>query len=481
MLALKRASSGPIAAALLWASFAVLAPEASAAPTVCSYSGGTLTVQLRGNNESFFAAPASSSGAEITVSAAGCSSPYDNVAILDIYGTAKVAEQVTFLAASNFNAATSWDEVSIRMTLGSGTGDEAVLDGTSGPDFIDAVYFAFTYSGVDTVTINGYGANDILVAMPTIHSEIFGEAGDDIIDGGAMGDLLDGGDNEDTIAGGEGDDFIHGGDDIAVDEMFGEEGNDTFYECGGITADDIIDGGSESDTVDYGDRTAPITVNLTTGFGGDFSSNEHDILTEIENAITGSAADTLIGNASDNVFDGGAGADTVDGGAGLDTIDYGSRTSDVIVVLPEVGATTTGNGETGENDSLTDVENVVGGDGSDTLSGSHGDNVIYGGAGGDNIDGFDGADSLFGDSESDDIHGDAGNDRIVGGTGADGVYGDAGNDNLDGTKDGSLDSIEGNDPVGGKADRCTVESTAERDWALANGCEVIVGLKKTRA
>ena len=53
--------------------------------------------------------------------------------------------------------------------------------------------------------------------------------------------------------------------------------------------------------------------------------------TVIENAIGGSANDTITGNSSNNTIDGGAGNDLIEGGGGDDTIDGGAGTEDVLV------------------------------------------------------------------------------------------------------------------------------------------------------
>jgi len=53
--------------------------------------------------------------------------------------------------------------------------------------------------------------------------------------------------------------------------------------------------------------------------------------TIIENAIGGSANDTITGNSSNNTIDGGAGDDLLEGSGGDDTIDGGAGTEDVLV------------------------------------------------------------------------------------------------------------------------------------------------------
>jgi len=77
---------------------------------------------------------------------------------------------------------------------------------------------------------------------------------------------------------------------------------------------------------------------------------------------------------------------------------------------------------------------IQGGAGADNLIGGNGDDTINGGAGKDRIRGGRGNDYLDGGVGSDNIHGDQGNDRILGGDGNDRLSGDLGNDTIDGGK-----------------------------------------------
>jgi len=81
-------------------------------------------------------------------------------------------------------------------------------------------------------------------------------------------------------------------------------------------------------------------------------------------------------------------------------------------------------GEQGENDDIQDtVEDVTGGTGDDTLTGSAGDNTFNGGAGNDTLSGGDGSDTLYGD---------AGNDSLMGGDGDDTILDSLGTNQIDG-------------------------------------------------
>ena len=77
------------------------------------------------------------------------------------------------------------------------------------------------------------------------------------------------------------------------------------------------------DTFDFSGYKVPQTIDLREGFfssvGGLTGNVTIAIGAVIENAIGGSAADTITGNAVANRITGGAGNDIIDGGAGMDT------------------------------------------------------------------------------------------------------------------------------------------------------------------
>ncbi|NML92614.1 M10 family metallopeptidase [Novosphingobium olei] len=196
-----------------------------------------------------------------------------------------------------------------------------------------------------------------------------------------------------------------------------------------------------NDTFSVASFSKGCTINLAAGA---YSSLAYDSVTlsqnigiafncTIENATGGSGADTLIGNDSANTLVGGAGADTLtgnggndrlEGGAGNDTLDGGAG-DDVLVggdgvdtatyaafsVALKVALDITGLQATGAgNDSLSGIENLIGGSGADLLVGDAAANRLEGGAGADRLVGGAGADVLIGGE---------GKDITVGGAGAD--------------------------------------------------------------
>jgi Ca2+-binding RTX toxin-like protein len=99
----------------------------------------------------------------------------------------------------------------------------------------------------------------------------------------------------------------------------------------------------------------------------------------------GDGDDAIEGGDGDDVIDGGLGADIIRGYGGSDTISYATRTA----AITFTNAVTRNDGEANEHDTIeTDVENVIGGSGNDTITTPFAArHVITGGAGADSITG----------------------------------------------------------------------------------------------
>jgi Ca2+-binding RTX toxin-like protein len=176
--------------------------------------------------------------------------------------------------------------------------------------------------------------------------------------------------------------------------------------------DDIIDGGADSDTVDYSTATGPLNVTLVSG-AATITIDGTDTLTNIEN-LTGTSANdsitgdsnnnTLIGNAGndtlrgnagndnlqggtgdDRIF-GGVGTNVIDGGSGNETtgdwVDYSDLTSTNVTIDLTAGTATA----TGISDTISNIENVKMGDGNDSVQGNIYNNSLIGGSGNDTLD-----------------------------------------------------------------------------------------------
>jgi|GEM_PF-6524554 len=307
--------------------------------------------------------------------------------------------------------------------------------------------------------------------------ERIGTQDNDQMYGNIGNDILWGYDGNDVLAGWSGDDLVFGG-----------AGNDLLI-CGEGAGNDTYDGGAGEDTVKYASALASITVDLSEGIafsrdGNDAAGIGIDTLINIENIIAGNFNDLLIGNDGANNIEagsgndtliGGDGADSLDGGNGSDTADYSEKSIQVIAILNGSTDAIVSVGGVAE-DTIRNIENVIGGDGNDSLTGDAADNLFRGGDGKDSIDGGAGSDTadyydklesvtitLSGDSDTivriggvaedtirniENLIGGSGNDRLVGDNIANRLYGSAGNDTLDGGK--------GNDTIIGSFDEDTV-------------------------
>ena len=254
--------------------------------------------------------------------------------------------------------------------------------------------------------------------------------------GSAFNDVIKGNDSANSLAGGAGDDTL----------------------TGGLGAD-TLDGESGTDTASYADSASGVTVILSegsingSGLGG---SAEGDVLKNIENLVGSDGsntdtsalrgADSLTGNANDNLLDGGKGndtlfgkdgndtllggdgndnlnggagvdslaggsgddtlnggddqqADTLDGGAGTNTVTYAGASTSVFAYMDN----NTKNSGAATGDKYINITNLIGSSNADWLQGNALANLLDGGAGNDTLVGGNAA----------------GQDTLIGGLGAD--------------------------------------------------------------
>lgn len=151
---------------------------------------------------------------------------------------------------------------------------------------------------------------------------------------------------------------------------------------------------------------AYMTIN---GFGGNDTlyGNDGD-----DYIVGGEGIDTVYGGDGDDYFDGHGGSsgldgDTYDGGDGRDRVDYLELTHGVKVDL-SAGTALKWNGTTvsGSEDTLVSIEDIIGTDYNDHLTGNDSDNYFYGGGGADIINGGGGRDSFEVDGLSAQLDGD---------------------------------------------------------------------------
>jgi hypothetical protein len=209
--------------------------------------------------------------------------------------------------------------------------------------------------------------------------QLFGEDGNDRLSGWAGRDTVDGGNGNDVVIGNSGSDRLRGG--AGDDQLFGNSGGDNLQ---GGDGNDLVDGAS----------------------GNDFESG-------------GNGDDTLRQGSTPN------GGDTLAGDSGNDTVDYSLRTAPVNVTIDDVRDD--GDRRTHERDNVhSTVDRVLGGAGSDVLSGRDGlSDTLVGGAGDDVIDPRRGDDHVDGGAGIDQIRlRDLSADDVVCGDGTDSVAAD---------------------------------------------------------
>jgi Ca2+-binding RTX toxin-like protein len=163
--------------------------------------------------------------------------------------------------------------------------------------------------------------------------------------------------------------------------IFGEGGNDTLI---GGSGNDTLVGGNGND--------------LLQGMNGD-DILEGDLGNDTLHG--GPGDDYLNGGTSGTFYAGSDGTDVLDGGTGNDFVDYRWRTDNLTIRLDG----TARSGAPGEDDTIENVTNALGGSGNDLIIGNAQANYIDGGAGNDTI------------------FGNGGTDALVGGAGVDSVYG----------------------------------------------------------
>jgi Ca2+-binding RTX toxin-like protein len=316
----------------------------------------------------------------------------------------------------------------LTVNLTSSTGNE-VTDGTNTANWSGNI--------IDTVTA-GIG-NDL----------IYGNSGQNSLNGGFGNDTLFGGDGYDVIRGGGGNDNLDGG-----------ESDDAYYFDTNFGADSITDI-SGRDSLDLSIFNTALTIDLDAGAGNEVSDGTNTINWTgniIEDAYSGAGNDVINGNDEDNWLDGADGDDSITGGDGNDTLVGGFETdtldggsgddsyqlwgsgadtitdisgTDTVDALYTFGVTINLTSDI-VGDEVSDgfytvnwsgdiIENVAGSSGDDLIYGNSGNNTLQGSYGYDTINGGDGDDIITGGPnesfffEWNYLNGGSGNDTITGG------------------------------------------------------------------
>jgi serralysin len=318
----------------------------------------------------------------------------------------------------------------------------------------------YTYDVQGVENVWGTDFNDTLTGDGNANALKGGGGADTIVGGGGI-DILYGGDGSDTITDSNNNDVDGGdGDDTIINTFVfngtwnGGNGNDTID----LSGDNF---------------SAAINLSLAsfTAFGATFSNFENAVGTQGTDTITGSTGanvlsgaggadtinagggdDTLNGDAGNDILNGGSGTDNLYGGANNDTLNggsfednsYGGAGDDTfLVTVADFGDNVYGGADTDllnlsgwtnagiafdvnlqtqiyqflpnafGTDGVYDVqgvENVIGSNFNDTITGDGAINILNGGGGDD---------ALYGGAGNDDLYGDAGADAMDGGLGND--------------------------------------------------------------
>ena len=256
-------------------------------------------------------------------------------------------------------------------------------------------------SGIETLRFaNGDIATSTLLANPG--KVYLGNYENEFPDGGSVNDSLFGMGGNDHLNGRAGADLLVGG-----------KGNDTYAD---VELADIIreENGQGNDTVEtrlvsYSIAKLANIENLTglNFLGQTLTGNA------LNNVITGfNGKDTLNGGAGNDRLKGSFGADKLNGGAGSDTADFSEKLLSVVATLKGATASIVKVGGVNE-DTVRNIENLVGGSKADTFTGDGQSNVLTGLGGHDVLAGKGGNDKFVytsfkhgGDKITDFAHGD---------------------------------------------------------------------------
>jgi Ca2+-binding RTX toxin-like protein len=167
------------------------------------------------------------------------------------------------------------------------------------------------------------------------------------------------------------------------------------------------------------------------------NGNDGDDNIEVDDSVThgltldgGRGNDRLVGGNGNDTLIGGNGKDTLQGGSGIDVADYSAATAGISGSL--VQSKITVGAATGNVDTLSEIEQIIGSKYADSVAGSLQGDILLGGASND---------TLSGDAGNDTINGGAGNDEMSGGAGDDVFYVDSAGDTVQDVAMGGSDTV----------------------------------------
>jgi len=285
-------------------------------------------------------------------------------------------------AGENYVDAFGGDDTVIAGAEGGDSEGNDYMDGGSGIDTLD--YSKYSVDPDLTINVEDEIASSTMYGWETVRNfEIFitGD-GDDHITGGFADEIFETGQGADTVLAGDGDDLVIAGaegGDTDTDAYHGGFGNDTLdYSKYSVDPDLTISASSGTVTSTlYGSDTISGFETFITGDGNDDVTGA-DIG---ETFITGGGNDLVFGNGGDDLFIDGLGNynDQYVGGGGSDTVSYENTTQGIFADL-SFGSITgmLDNSEVG-SDTVSGIENVIGGSGRDGFFSNAQDNTFTGG------------------------------------------------------------------------------------------------------
>ena len=347
------------------------------------------------------------------------------------------------VTAAQLSNLTSFETVNVTNTTATAS---ITLDDNFATRNADPATNTLTFTRTSTETgsmrVNGTAVTGTKLTMT-------GALGADSLVGGAAADTIN------TTAG--------------IDTLIGGAGNDTFVvaAANGIGAGTSIDGGTDTDTLQFG------VTGSTTSFTADLRSST---LTSVENIAfvrTNAGGSTTIGATfSADQLSGSTFALSADANQTADTItitvDASGRSSTNLSGLTFSATSNLAAASNGTSDAANIVFNTTTGANASYVLGTAVSDSIVGGAG---------ADTLFGGAGNDTIVGGAGADRIDIGTGTDRVIqAAAGNSGTFALNAGATNSISasGFDVVTGLAAGDTIALAAYTGTAAANAANSVL-------
>ncbi|MFO1412642.1 MAG: calcium-binding protein [Burkholderiales bacterium] len=330
-------------------------------------------------------------------------------------------------------------------------GQQNNLVGEAGDDTITGEGHVWGQAGNDTLVVRGTyvdgptqqqsvvqgGDGDDVIRLPNGGASAYGEAGNDVLEGGAGTSFMSGGSGEDVVAGGTGDDYAWG--EAGVDALTGGDGNDQLAggdgddEVSGDAGDDVLFGNDGNDTLAGG----PGRSYLDGGAGDDRYLIEGD-----------EAAVTIVDRGGNNVveFADGIVAEALSFGVGVDAlgndhhlviggVGHGGRVTiadglggavseyrfadGTTLTAADVAARARAAGALPRTPIVAAVRSLLGSAGADNIAFEAGPAAIDGGYGNDTLAGGAFADTLAGGAGDDRLAGGGGSNVLIGGDGRD--------------------------------------------------------------